>query len=330
MRVSLLVLLALASADRAVANPCAAARIDGRSLLTAGPQRGIRIAEEAIRIHITTIKDGGQDIIGAKTKRFDIAYTFVNKGPAREVVMGFPVVVPLVALGRDEKAPPLAGFKVSGDGVGRRVGPKAATFTRWTRRAVLHWCERFAIKKLRKAMRAGRRKTYRFDREAIHLLPRDEDGDREVIGWYFWRQRFEKGETRLRVGYTMRGGGLCQTTYILRTARLWGGGVIGKLSISLTVADPRQLKRFSAKLGQLRPRRLGLRRGAQAPQQAQQAAAGGRKAGAGRGVPSRRRPIKETIKPQTIVPAEGRKTWRFSRFKANRDLMIESRPCWEG
>jgi hypothetical protein len=294
-------LVVLATPSQAAANPCAAARVDGRSLLTAGPQRGIRIAREAIQIRIATDKDPGSEQVVALSKRFDIDYTFVNRGAAREVVMGFPVVVPLVALG--ENKPPLKGFTVSGDGVGVRVGPKQASFTRWTRRAVLHWCEGFALKQLRKQLRAGKRKTFRFDKEAIQLLPRDAsgdiDGDREVIGWYFWRQRFRKGTTRLKVGYTMKGGGLCQTTYVLRTAKLWGAGVIGELSITLTVDAPRQLKGFSAKLGRLPKRRLGLRRA-------------------------------KVVKPTRVEPRKGRMTWRFRRFVADRDFMIESQPCGEG
>jgi hypothetical protein len=294
-------LVVLTTPNQAAANPCAAARVDGRSLLTAGPQRGIRIAKEAIRIRIATDKDSGSEQVAALSKRFDIDYTFVNRGASREVVMGFPVVVPLVALG--ESKPPLKGFTVSGDGVGARVGPKQASFTRWTRRAVLHWCEGFALKQLRQQIRAGKRKTFRFDKGAIQLLPRDEngdvDGDREVIGWYFWRQRFRRGKTRLKVGYTMQAGGLCQTTYVLRTAKLWGRGVIGELSITLTVDNPKRLKGFSARLGQLPKRRLGLR-------------------GARR------------VKPARVEPRKGRMTWRFKRFSADRDFMIESKPCGEG
>ncbi len=56
---------------------------------------------------------------------------------------------------------------------------------------------------------------------------------------------------------------------------------------------------FSAKLGRLPKRRLGLR-------------------GA------------KVVKPARVEPRKGRMTWRFRRFAADRDFMIESQPCGEG
>jgi len=296
---SILLLIALILGPKPLlANPCVAGRVDGRNLIPEGDQSSIRIARETLELRLTTTKDSdGEDLVGVEKKQFTIDYLFVNKGKAKTVVMGFPIVFP--------GSTGVKNFAVRGRGVRGRVAPTVGTYQGWTKRSDLHWCEKITLKQLRQHLSRGRKKMFRVHPEGIEVthhfpdMAPDEPREKTLMGWYFWKQHFGSGKNKLRVSYTMDAGGLCRTCYILRTSRYWGSGKIGTLKVKLRIDRPKFLKHFKLVLGKAAKKYIRV----VSPQR---------------------------IKAHKKNKARGVLQWRFKNFQANRDLFFESEPCGEG
>ena len=116
--------LSIAPPLPARANPCAMEYVAGRHVYVGAPQKDVFIDDETIqfRTQRTPLERFVVDI--------SVAYTLVNRGPARRVVIGFPV-------GGAE----LSSFRVVVDGVGGRVLPTAEEQANWKTGMDLSRCE---------------------------------------------------------------------------------------------------------------------------------------------------------------------------------------------
>lgn len=207
LTIALGVALPMAAPATAWSNPCSVDLFAGRNVVSSGPQPKIEIAREDLTLTLDHARFEGYT--GVASVAVEVDYVFQNTGDPSEVVMGFPI-------GASVDGIPVVDFAVSGTGVGPLVSVHAADRASIVETSHLSPCER------------GVAQVPGHD-ELIDL-----PGEFK-IGWFLWRQRFEPGQTSLRVTYkhVPVKGGLCQFHYFLETAKYWGSGAIGRLRVTV-------------------------------------------------------------------------------------------------
>jgi hypothetical protein len=186
------------------ANPCPCREqwVAGRHLYVAAPQKNVRIESEALLFQVQRPTSWLRHVVVEVT----VDYLLVNRGGARELVIGFPVGEVHEVEGE------ISSFQVHGDGVGPRVMPDASEQKVWVAGARPAECE-------------GDTTT---------------DAYREGYDWFLWTQTLRPGPNRLRVRYLQRWfvqDGEVTVHYVLRTADHWGNGRIGQLHVELRDPD---------------------------------------------------------------------------------------------
>ena len=164
--------------------------VSGRHVYVGAPQKDVFIDDETIQFHAQRTP------LDRFVVEISVAYTLVNRGPARNLVIGFPV-----------SGAELSSFRVAGQGVGGRVLPSAEEQESWKKGMELSRCE----------------------------LEPSADSKQSTFEWYLWSQSVGAGTNRFQVHYTQRwdAGDELVVHYVLRTARTWGDGHIRHLRIEL-------------------------------------------------------------------------------------------------
>jgi hypothetical protein len=172
------------------ANPCALEYVAGRHVYVGAPQKDVFIDDETLQFRAQRTPLEGFVV------EISVAYTLVNRGPARNLVIGFPV-----------GGAKLSSFRVAGEGVGGRVLPNAEEQESWKKGMELSRCELNPL--------AG--------------------SAQSPFEWYLWNQALGAGPSRFQVHYIQRWdmGDELIVHYVLRTARSWGDGHIRRLRIEL-------------------------------------------------------------------------------------------------
>jgi hypothetical protein len=198
----------------AVAEPCTLQYVVGRNLLSRAHQQDIAIARQKIVFDLRGQRGKGPGDGGLIKGSVNVRYEIENRGPAAEVVIGFPV-------GRytDASYPSpdiVSGFVVKGDGVGALV-PAGGTQLLAIERAGIKLCER---------------------QNGTGMMH-----DRAGAGyaWYVWRQTFQPGTNKLELQYNLalladegQDSDLA-LDYALSTTAGWGDGKIGVFEVDFKV-----------------------------------------------------------------------------------------------
>jgi hypothetical protein len=192
------------------ANPCALEYVAGRHVYVGAPQKDVFIDDETLQFRAQRTPLDGFIV------EISVAYTLVNRGPARSVVIGFPV-----------GGAKLSSFRVAGEGVGGRVLPSAEEQASWKKGMELSRCE----------------------------LEPLADSAQSPFEWYLWNQALGAGTNRFQVHYVQRWnmGDELVVHYVLRTARTWGDGRIRRLRIEF---DDQGLLRKNRWNPSLRPNQI--------------------------------------------------------------------------
>jgi hypothetical protein len=200
--IGLVALVACGILSRPVAaNPCPCREqwVAGRHLYVAAPQKDVRMESEALVFQVQRSTSFLHEII----VEVSVDYLLVNRGARRELTIGFPIGHVHEIEGE------ISSFQVRGNGVGARVVPDVAEQKDWVGKAhATEECE-----------------------PSVGTADLSEQFD-----WFLWKQTFGAGPTRLRIRYLQRWfveNAEMNFSYVLRTARAWGDGRIGKLSIEL-------------------------------------------------------------------------------------------------
>jgi hypothetical protein len=198
----LLVLAACGAARIARANPCPCLEqwVAGRHVYVGEAQRDVRMESEALVFRVQRPLMWTEKVV----VEVSADYLFVNRGAARELVIGFPIGEVHDVEGE------ISSFQVRGDGVGARVVPDPSVQQPWVAAAHPSECE---------VDGGGTNTEYR-----------------EAYDWFLWKQTLRAGQSRVRVRYLQRWtvqDGEMRAHYVLRTAARWGDGRIGKLRIEL-------------------------------------------------------------------------------------------------
>jgi hypothetical protein len=205
--VLLVLLSAVAGSPRSVyanPSPCRARSVAGRHVYVTAPQSDVQLQSERLRFDVQRLASFAALVV------VNVDYVLDNRGQARDLVIGFPVSDIAVS-----------AFRVDGDGVGERVVPKTGEAADWLEKAGLSECEE---------------------------LPPEPGEALGTYRWFLWQQKLRPGKSRLHVRYLLnwRESDLTQelvVDYVLRTARSWGNGRIGRLDIQLNdPARPRGLR----------------------------------------------------------------------------------------
>ncbi len=222
-----------APAVPASANPCVLEYVGGRNVLAGAPQKDIFIVGERLRIDLT----GARRRIRYSAERIDrepvfegevrISYRFDNRGPARQVVIGFPI-----GLYNDESLYPwkniVSRFAARGAGAGPLLDhPESSGLT--IDRAPLSGCE------AENSMTLGEWVVS----ERVPPGPAPPPVPRYV--WYAWQQTFQPGTNQVEVSYHVRmvapGPGAdagFTFGYVLSTTATWGDGTIGRFDVAFS------------------------------------------------------------------------------------------------
>lgn len=196
------------------AHPCELAYVAGRNPLSRAHQQDIEIARQKIIFDLRG-KRGKQAADGERLAgSVRISLDLENRGPASDVVIGFPIgrySEPLYP-SRDI----VYGFRVKGAGAGPLL-PEGRTQQLALERAGIKACER-------------------------------QNGAGTTSGsagagyaWYAWAQRFEPGTTKLDIYYDIDllsdSGAAAEMVidYVLSTAAGWGSGKIGVFEVDFKV-----------------------------------------------------------------------------------------------
>lgn len=231
------ILLGVAPTDRAWGNPCVLEYVGGRNVLAGAPQRDISIATEQLRIDLVGSRRRVRysPVYGpARTERnavFEgdvrISYRFENRGPARQVVVGFPI-----GLYNDGALYPwkniVSRFSARGAGTGPLIpAPESGGLT--IDRAPLDGCE----------VQNSRPDGEELGATLSERHPSSPAAPTFV--WYAWQQSFQPGMNQVDVSYRVRmvapdaGDDASFTfSYVLTTTASWGDGKIGRLDISFS------------------------------------------------------------------------------------------------
>jgi hypothetical protein len=206
--------LAVAFPWTALANPCALEYVVGRNPLSRAHQQDISIAREKIVFDLRGQRGKGPEDGGSIKGNVRIRYELENRGPASEVLIGFPI-------GRytDASYPSpdiVSGFRVKGDEAGPLL-PAGSTQLVAIERAGIKVCER--------QNSAG----------MMH--------DRAGAGyaWYLWRQTFQPGLNKLEIHYDLNlladegSDSEVVIDYVLSTTAGWGDGKIGVFEVDFKV-----------------------------------------------------------------------------------------------
>jgi hypothetical protein len=174
-------------------SPCRDHSVAGRHIYVTAPQTDVHIRSERLRFNVQRPDDRHAIV------EVDVAYVLDNRGGARDLVIGFPV-----------NDIDVSAFRISGDGVGKRVVPSAGEASDWLGKAGLSECEGELS-------------------DASEVLA--------TYRWFLWQQSLRPGTSRLHVRYLLRWmAGITDelvVDYVLRTTRNWGDGRIGRLDIEL-------------------------------------------------------------------------------------------------
>jgi hypothetical protein len=195
-----------------MANPCVLAYVAGRNPLSRAHQQDISIVQERIAFDLRGKPAKHPADAGQLVGSVRINYELDNRGPASEVMIGFPI-------GRyaDPFYPArdiIQGFRVKGHGAGPLL-PEGSSQLLTLDRAGIKSCERqngAGTTQERTSAGAG-------------------------YAWYLWRQTFEPGINRLEIRYDLLllsdvgADGEVQIDYVLSTTAGWGDGKIGKLEV---------------------------------------------------------------------------------------------------
>ncbi len=286
------------------ANPCAAAQFAGRNVLPGGKMSGIHIVDEKITID-ATITEGVDKDPYVKAVQVTVDYVFNNRSKPRHVMMGFPIGT---YYDPGEKNEPISSFKVTGKGVGSRVNPEVTVMRRLAPRSVLGFCEEGALP-LVKLMRNAPKGT-KYIRPQKHTIGKYDPELEQVeylVGWYFWRQHFGKGKSRIRVTYSQNmNPNPCAINYVLRTSQYWGRGRIGRLLITLRQKDAKQFVPFKAEMGSIATLKELRSR------------------------PRKKRRAPALIKPTKIDKTHRIMEWTFKNFRPETDLLLHIPGCTSG
>jgi hypothetical protein len=201
---------ALLVSSGALANPCVLEYVAGRNPLAEAPQKDIFIAHETIVFDLVGTRKGEDEHLRGGVR---ISYEFENRGPAAQVLIGFPI-------GRytDPFYPArdiVSGFRVEGAGAGPLL-PKDAPQKLDMERAGINICEA---------------------ENAVVSLQEPVAG----YAWYLWRQTFQPGRNRLQIRYDLHllsdwhSDSSVVIDYVLSTTAGWGDGRIGRLEIDFRV-----------------------------------------------------------------------------------------------
>lgn len=227
-----IVIILLINRHQADANPCAYEVFSGRNIYSGAPQKDIFIRDESIRavFHNRLVKLDTGAFTAVEKLVYEIEYTFSNRSPEKELIIGFPV-------GRLRKDL-IEDFKVMNMDTGQVYKNQKDSFANelTLKGADLMACEAGfytgpeGLKNNSEALPEdieSRLQKKELDKN-IHKHPMKAD-----IDWYVWKQPFKgDGNTRIRVTYTIKPElDACRFHYILSTARYWGDGTILKLTI---------------------------------------------------------------------------------------------------
>jgi hypothetical protein len=205
------------------ANPCVLEYVAGRNLLAPSPEPDIFIAREEIRFDLRTRREWVRYSNGRLREpilegEVSISYEFDNRGPSREVVIGFPI-----GLYNDEVMPfrnIVSRFHASGPGAGKLRSAGDGSGLTLERAAVVN-CER----------------ENSVVRDAVSEVS-THPSEAPRYAWYVWPQSFAAGSNKLRVRYHLKvlsaeAGADSRLTisYVLKTTAGWGDGKIGRLDI---------------------------------------------------------------------------------------------------
>lgn len=228
----LIVIILLINRPRADANPCAYEVFSGRNIYSGAPQKDIFIKAESIRavFHTSLVKVDAAASIAVDKLIYEIEYTFSNRSPEKELIIGFPV-------GRLRKDL-IEDFKVMNVDTGQVYKNQKNSFENELalKGADLRACEAGFY-----TSPAGLKNNSETLPEDIESRLQKKELDKNIhkhpmkadIDWYVWKQPFRgDGNTRIRVTYTIKPElDACRFHYILSTARYWGNGTIKKLSM---------------------------------------------------------------------------------------------------
>jgi hypothetical protein len=303
-RVSMLLLL-LGSVKQSLANPCTVYHPSGRSVLHDGSAARVAIAEEKLHFRLRIDSEAGDGTPGISLVETRVDYRFANSGPVVDAVIGFPIGLPEYEPDETDSL----GFTVSGKGVVKRVTPTLKQAMSWSRRrGALGFCEESALpKRARSVARLERGPDpQRFTRARDYLLDRDSG-----VGllWFFWRQRFAQRYSHVTVRYRLRPADPCSFSYVLRTARYWRTGRIGRLDVVVEQSDTaRPLQPVSLALTPF-PSLNEFRRRLRA------------------GDPHGRKQRRRIVEPGRVDTERRRMTWGWRRMRPRSDLLLTLIGC---
>jgi len=220
----LLALVATAAPSSARANPCVLDFVGGRNVYAASPQSDIFIARELIRFDLHARKAWVKHATGGRRGplvegEVSIAYQLDNRGPARDMIVGFPIGQ---CNGEDCPAKNvISGFHAKGAGAGPLLRSSDGNGLDLGE-AAINRCE---------IERADG--SFEPNKDSILNLP---------VTWYVWRQSFRPGPNKLAVRYHLKVIAAEEgedaeliVSYILKTTAGWGNGKIGRLDIDFAM-----------------------------------------------------------------------------------------------
>lgn len=211
----------LLASGSVIANPCAYEVFGGRQIYAGAPQPEIFIENETIEA-VIDLKTYGSNKEGlffdSPGAAFTIDYTFANVGPARDLVLGFPIG----SVRKDR----IVSFSVKDLASGKAVITEAQSLADGLplSAADLRACEKGEYQQKIPARGATENPTI-----VTHRLPVEKH-----IAWYAWKQSFPAAsKTRLRVSYRIESeGDSCIYHYFLSTTRHWGDGKVKNLTVT--------------------------------------------------------------------------------------------------